>query len=316
LKAEIISSAKPFLKWAGGKGQLLNKFESFFPPGLYNGEIENYYEPFLGGGAVFFHIKSKGLPIKNFYLFDVNEELIRMYRVIQRDVSELIKLLKSYKKKYYSLSETKEREDFYKDVRDKLNKKKQKVSKKYSNDWKHRTAQLIFLNKTCYNGLFRVNKSGDFNVPFGNYKNPQICDEINLIRVNEALQGTEIEVRDFRKIVKGIKNHSFVYFDPPYLPLNKTSSFTAYSKFNFGLEEQKQLAELFVLLNKKYEIKLMLSNSDPDGNFFSKHYQDNNIFIRRVKANRMINCAAEKRCKISELVITNYNDFGKDFFKK
>jgi DNA adenine methylase len=137
-----------------------------------------------------------------------------------------------------------------------------------------------------------------------------------LIRVNEALQGTEIEVRDFRKIVKGIKNHSFVYFDPPYLPLNKTSSFTAYSKFNFGLEEQKQLAELFVLLNKKYEIKLMLSNSDPDGNFFSKHYQDNNIFIRRVKANRMINCAAEKRGKISELVITNYNDFGKDFFKK
>ncbi len=303
--------AKPFLKWAGGKGQLLNQFEKFFPAEIKTGEIENYYEPFLGGGAVFFYMKSKEFPVKNFYLYDINDELIRIYKVIQRDVSELIDRLKYYEKKYFSLAEKQDRKTFYLKVREKLNNEKNNISKKYSVSWIDRASQLIFLNRTCFNGLFRFNKSGDFNVPFGDYKNPKICDESNLCLVNKAFQNVKIKILDFRELTKQIKNYSFVYFDPPYMPLNKTSSFTSYSKFNFGIEEQKELAQIFKSLNEKHDIRLMLSNSDPKGNFFYRHYKGKNIKINKVEANRMINCIAERRGKISELVITNYDSYNR-----
>lgn len=299
--------AKPFLKWAGGKTQLINQFIQYFPEELKNGEIENYHEPFLGSGAVFFFV-AQNYPIRKAYLSDINEELILTFNVVKRDVLLLIEELKKLKRRYYSQPDEK-RESFFYTMRESYNKKKSTIDfNNYSSEWIHRAALTIFLNKTCYNGLFRLNKKGEFNVPFGFYKNPGILDKENLFLASEVLQIAEIYLTDFATINKNITHNFFIYFDPPYRPISKTASFTSYSKYDFKDKDQIRLARLFKGLSINGN-KLMLSNSDPKNenpsdDFFEKHYEE--FHIKRVSAVRMINCKGDKRGAINELIITNY----------
>jgi len=300
--------AKPFLKWAGGKTQLLNQFHNYFPKELKKGELENYYEPFLGSGAVFLFIAQK-YPIKKAYLSDINEELVLTFNVVKNDVHSLIKELKKLKLYYLSLSEDKREENYY-SIRESYNKEKPKIDfNNYSNSWIVRAAKMIFLNKTCFNGLFRLNRKGEFNVPFGRYKNPSIMDEANLFHVAGILEKAEIILTDFEKIKEYVTHNFFIYFDPPYRPISKTSNFTSYSKFEFNEDDQIRLANLYQELGVNGN-KLMLSNSDPKNedpsdDFFEKQYYPFNI--KRVKANRMINCKGDRRGAINELIITNYD---------
>ncbi len=305
---KLNSVAKPFLKWAGGKGQLLKAFQGFYPEELKTKQIKNYYEPFIGGGALFFDIAQR-YNIQSAFLYDINEELILTYRVIQQDVLNLIEYLNDYKKKYEKLDEEAQSAFYYK-TRENFNKSRTKINySKYSEEWILRAAQIIFMNKTCFNGLFRFNLKGEFNVPMGRYKSPKILDEQNLVKTSKLLEIAEIKKADFREVENDIVGNSFVYFDPPYRPISKTSSFTSYSKNKFEDTEQKKLAELFQRLNNK-GIKLMLSNSDPknnniEDNFFDDIYMKFHIF--RIPAKRMINSNAAKRNAINEIVVTNYS---------
>jgi len=299
--------AKPFLKWAGGKGQLLNTFQKFYPEELQSNKIKNYFEPFIGGGAVFFDIAQR-FEIESAYLYDVNEELILAYKVIQKDVFKLMDFLSIFQKKYDKL-DTENRTKLFYEIRQEFNTERFNIDyKKYSDNWIYRTAQIIFLNKTCFNGLFRFNLKGGFNTPVGRYKNPKILDEGNLQKVSELLQIAVVKNADFKLVKQDLKENSFVYFDPPYRPISKTSSFTAYSKNGFGDIQQTELANTFELLNSK-GAQLMLSNSDPKNtdpadNFFDDLYIKHHIY--RVAAKRMINSNAAKRAAINEIVVTNY----------
>lgn len=304
---QLVPSARPFLKWAGGKTQLLNEFSNRLPMELSKGKITKYVEPFVGGGAVFFHLNQQ-YSFEHCYICDINEELILSYRVIKRSVRNLISELRLLESDYISLNE-KQRELFYYEVRDAFNKKLPDINfKKYSLDWVKRAAQIIFLNHTCFNGLFRVNRNGEFNVPFGRYKNPDILNKENLEAVAKLLKSTQIIWDDFTQCRNFVDDHTFVYFDPPYRPLNQTSSFTSYSKMGFTDSDQIRLVELFKDLDKK-GAKIMLSNSDPknenpDDSFFDDLFSD--YYIERVPAKRMINCNGAGRGDINELIITNY----------
>jgi DNA adenine methylase len=299
--------ARPFLKWAGGKGQLLDIFQNYFPKALAEGTIENYYEPFLGGGAVFFKIIQE-FQIDSAWLYDNNRDLILTYLSVRDDVSGLIKELDQMEKIYNNLDEARQKEYFYR-IRNDFNSQLNELKyKNFSKAWSKRAAQIIFLNRTCFNGLFRFNSKGEFNVPHGRYKNPRISDAQNLEKVSKLLAGVSIRHADFREMAKDVKDRSFVYYDPPYRPLNRTSHFTAYSKENFGDAEQKELAKLFAFLDKK-KVLQMLSNSDPKNydpgdNFFDELY--NEFQIDRVPARRAINSNAAKRSAISEIIVTNY----------
>lgn len=299
--------AKPFLKWAGGKGQLLQKFRELYPQELKDKKIRNYYEPFTGSGAVFFDIAQQ-YEIENAYLYDINDELILTYKVIQQDTLKLIEHLYKYQKVYLKLTGEQRSEYFYKQ-RINYNRNRLTVDyTKYAESWIARAAQLIFLNKTCFNGLYRVNSKGEFNTPAGDYKNPTICDENNLQAVSKVLTIANIKKADFTQVKKDLKASSFVYFDPPYRPISKTASFTSYSKKQFGDEEQKLLADLFGFITNKGGLA-MLSNSDPKNNnpkddFFDKLYKEYNL--TRVPAKRVINSVASKRGSINEIVVTNY----------
>lgn len=299
--------AKPFLKWAGGKGQLLEKFQYLYPEKLKNKEIKYFYEPFLGSGAVFFDIAQK-YQIKSAFLYDINEELILTYRVIQKDVNKLIDFLYRYQTTYLKLEKAK-RQEFYYDQRTNYNLQRFNIDyNKYSENWFPRAAQLIFLNRTCFNGLYRVNSKGEFNSPVGDYDNPTICDEQNLLAVNKVLEIAEIKKADFKEILTDLRSNAFIYFDPPYRPISKTASFNAYSKQGFADNEQFQLAQLFKQLDSE-GLKVMLSNSDPknndpNDNFFDEMYNGFNII--RVAAKRMINSDPSKRGKINEIIVTNY----------
>jgi DNA adenine methylase len=300
--------AKPFLKWAGGKSQLIEQLKKKYPPELEEGLLTNYYEPFLGGGAIFFDI-IQNYPVNNAYLSDINEELILVYQVVQNDVSSLIDLLQNYQQHYLSL-DADERTAYFYEIRESYNQSRFHLNyKKRSDTWTARAAQMIFLNKTGYNGLFRLNQKGAFNVPFGQYKKPKIADAPNLLAVSKLLQRTDIRVADFGELKQRIAKDSFVYLDPPYRPISKTANFTTYSKITFDEHEQIRLAKTFRALHKK-GIRLMLSNSDPQNinpadNFFERHYAGFNIAT--VAAHRMINSVAQKRGRINELVITNYD---------
>ncbi len=304
--SEII--AKPFLKWAGGKSQLLEELEKLYPSELKEGIINRYFEPFIGSGAVFLEIAQR-YKVKSFYLVDKNEDLILTYMVIQRDVDTLIDFLSRYVKKYLELNDDDKREYFY-EIRSIYNLQRFNINyNRYSENWVPRAAQLIFLNKTCYNGLFRVNKKGDFNVPFGKYKRPHFFDGDNLRRISDILKNAEILINDFMALKKKITSRSFVYFDPPYRPISRTSSFTSYSKFDFDDSEQIRLAKFFKYLDTR-GAKVMLSNSDPkntnpDDTFFEDLYRG--FRITRVLAKRSINCNGDKRGHIYELVITNFS---------
>lgn len=299
--------AKPFLKWAGGKGQLLAKFQSLYPTELKENKIKSYFEPFLGSGAVFFDVIQK-YKIESAFLYDINDELILTYKVIQKDATKLIDFLNRLQVSYSKLDKV-QRHAFFYDQRAKYNLQRNKINyNKYSEKWFPRAAQLIFLNRTCFNGLYRVNSKGEFNSPVGDYKNPTICDEQNILAVNKVLEIAEIKKADFTELTNDIKDKSFVYFDPPYRPISKTSSFKAYSKQLFDDSEQIKLAELFKHLDTS-GAKLMLSNSDPknidpNDNFFDDIYIDFNI--QRISARRLINSNSAKRGTISEIIVTNY----------
>lgn len=301
-------SARPFLKWAGGKNQLIEAIANLLPFELKSGKIKKYAEPCIGGGALFFYLAQRYPSIDSFFISDINEELILAYKTIQKNVESLISLLAELEKKYHSLDRPKQKDFFYQQ-RDDFNKKLVRIDfNNLCENWIERTATIIFLNRTCFNGLFRVNSKGEFNVPFGNYKNPKICDPVNLRAVSELLQKAQIESGDFTASKEFVDENTFAYFDPPYRPISKTASFTSYSKFNFGEEEQKRLAEYFSFLSQK-GAKLMLSNSDPKNEDPEEHFFEylyHSFRIERVDAVRVINCHANKRGKIKELVIVNY----------
>lgn len=299
---------KPFLKWVGGKTQLLNELYKRLRLSLIQSdEIQRYVEPFVGGGAFFFFLKQK-FEIKESFLFDKNKELIISYKVVQNNVLELIDELNVLEKEFKKMSEEK-RKEFYYDIRGKYNKQKNNFDYNNFNDkWILRTAYMLFLNKTCFNGLYRVNQKGEFNVPFGRYKNPTICDTNNLLNANEALKNTEIICGDFEESERYIEENTLVYLDPPYRPLNNTSYFTSYNENRFDDYEQKRLANFFKRMDKKGAY-LILSNSDPknenkEDNFFEELYSG--YIIERVKAKRYVNCDASKRGNINELIIRNY----------
>jgi DNA adenine methylase len=300
--------AKPFLKWAGGKSQLLLQFEAHYPPQLAAGEIVTYIEPFLGGGATFLSIAQR-YPFQRAYLTDINPELILAYSVVQRDPLELIAQLEQHQQAYDASSEEARAGYFY-SVREQYNAQRAEIRfDHYSNAWVTRAARMIFLNKTCFNGLFRVNARGEFNVPFGRYKKPAICDPENLKRVSALLQKAELQIAPFTVCERWVTADTFVYFDPPYRPISPTSSFTSYSSDRFDDGDQMALAAFFAHLDKRYGAKLMLSNSDPapinpHDDFFERLYQG--FQIHRVWASRMINSHADKRGKITVLCITNY----------
>jgi DNA adenine methylase len=306
-QTKLVPAARPFLKWAGGKTQLLEVFRKRLPIELKGKKINKYVEPFIGGGAVFFYLNQR-FSFEQCYICDINEELILSYRVIQRSVKNLISELEILGSDYISRND-KEREEFYYEIRDAFNQNLPEINfKKYNTEWIERAAQIIFLNRTCFNGLFRVNRKGEFNVPFGRYKNPDILNEDNLKDVATLLKTTKILLGDFTKCRKFVDNHTFVYFDPPYRPLNQTSSFTSYSKNGFYDKDQVRLVEFFNELHPK-GAKIMLSNSDPknenhDDSFFDELFSE--FYIERVPAKRMINCNGSRRGNINELIITNY----------
>ena len=292
---------KPFLKWAGGKGQLLKEIEKYYP--FDNGVITKYAEPFVGGGAVLFDILSK-YDLDYIYISDINAELINTYVIVRDHIEELIKFLKKYQLEYVPL-ETEDRKSYYMTKRERFNDLKVNDNEAENIE---KAALMIFLNKTCFNGLYRVNKKGLFNVPMGAYKNPLICDEKNLRAVSEKLQNVKIVCGDYRKSAEFIDEHTFVYFDPPYRPLTETASFTAYTENLFNDEEQIELAEFVECMHKK-GAKIVVSNSDPknsntEDDFFDSIYSAHKI--KRVEATRMINCNSESRGKIKELLISNF----------
>lgn len=300
-------TAKPFLKWAGGKGQLLEQIDNFLPQELKERTITRYVEPFVGSGAVFLYLATS-YQINEFFILDINEELILAYKTIQKNVEKLISFLSDLQNKYLLLDEN-GRKEYYYNIRSQFNLQREKFDfKNYNQEWIERTAQLIFLNRTCFNGLFRVNSKGDFNVPMGKYKNPLICNSENLRAIAQILQKTQIHFGDFTDCDRWVNEKTFIYFDPPYRPISKTSDFTSYSKYNFNDSEQLRLRDFCHLLNDK-KAKFMLSNSDPkneDSNdhFFEIAYQ--NYRIERVKASRNINSNSQKRGKINEILILNY----------
>ena len=267
--------ARPFLKWAGGKTQLLSQISKRLPVEMKNGEISTYVEPFVGGGAVFFYL-SRNFSFDHSAIFDINEELILAYCVIKRSTKKLIHELELLESDYFSKN-SEDRELYYYQVRDAFNGKKPETDfQHYHAGWVPRAAQCIFLNRSGYNGLFRVNRKGEFNVPFGRYKSPRILNRDNLNGVSARLKKTTVILGDFTRCRKWVDNTSFVYLDPPYRPLNTTSSFTSYSKDSFSDPDQRRLAGLFRELDKK-GAKIMLSNSDPrnekpDDSFFDELY--------------------------------------------
>ncbi|MGM9937084.1 MAG: DNA adenine methylase [Candidatus Ornithomonoglobus sp.] len=294
-------TAKPFVKWAGGKGQLIKEIEKHYP---FDGEsITKYAEPFVGGGAVLFDILNK-YDLEEIYISDINKELINAYTVVRDNIDTLIELLSEMQDKFVPLDNDR-RKEYYYEQRELFNNLKINGDED-TNIMK--AALLIFLNKTCFNGLYRVNKKGQFNVPMGAYKNPLICDENNLRIVSGKLRNVRIVCGDYSKSAEFIDNKTFVYFDPPYRPLTSTASFTSYAEGDFDDNEQKRLAE-FVKAMGRAGAKTVVSNSDPknadkNDEFFDKIYSSLNIM--RVQAARMINSNSSSRGKISELLMANY----------
>ena len=292
--------AKPFIKWAGGKTQLLTQFENILPHNLEEAEHFTYIEPFVGGGAMLFHMLQKYTNIGRVIINDINPNLITAYRVIRYTPVRLITVLKMLQREFRQNSNEEARKEYFLRIR-----------KSYNEDTHNdvtNTAMFIFLNRTCFNGLYRVNSKGYFNVPFGKYTNPTICDEELLLEDSKILQNVEILCGDYTLIERYVDNNTFIYFDPPYRPLSTTSSFTSYSKENFDDTEQTRLAHFFARLSR-YGCKMMLSNSDccaqnPNDTFFENLY--GNFIIDKVHASRFVNAIPSKRGKLTEILVRNY----------
>jgi DNA adenine methylase len=289
-------SAAPFVKWAGGKGQILSEIRKVYPPGL--GEaITKYAEPFVGGGAVLFDVLSRYEP-EEVYISDVNRELIHTYTCVRDRADELIELLKALETQYLSAN-AEVRKAMYYDIRNRFN------ALKLSDSTETKiAAHLVFLNRTCFNGLYRVNSRGEYNVPQGSYKCPTICNEANLRAVSKVLQKVQIVCGDYKLARDFIDEHTFAYFDPPYRPLTD-NSFTAYSNDGFGDEQQKDLARFIDEIASKGAL-FAASNSDPkntdcNDEFFDVLYANHSI--NRLSAARAINSAATGRGRVSELLV-------------
>lgn len=294
--------AKPFLKWVGGKTQLLAQFEQLLPCKLRQMEKFTYVEPFVGGGAMLFYMLQNYPNISHAYINDINHKLITAYKTIKQNPKELIKLLQTLQEHYYSNNDENHRKEFFLEKREQYN--------NLCNDDIVQTSLMIFLNKTCFNGLYRVNSKGNFNVPFGRYVKPTICDSELIMKDSEALQKVTILCGNYSQVEAYAEKQSFVYIDPPYRPISKTSSFTSYTKENFDDEKQVQLSVFFSSLSEK-GCFLMESNADcvslnPDDRFLEDLYRQ--FYISRVYASRSINVDSSKRGKLSEIVIRNYSN--------
>lgn len=292
--------AKPFLKWAGGKGQLLTEIGKYYPFAEKK-HIKKYAEPFVGGGAVLFDVLNKHA-VDEVYISDINAELINTYITIRDNSDELISHLKTMESDYLAKDDD-ARKKTYLEARARFN----ALKRDGIHDVEAATL-MIFLNRTCFNGLYRVNKAGDYNVPMGAYKNPQICNEDNLLNVSKKLQNANIVCGDYKDSASFIDDKTFVYFDPPYRPLTKTANFTSYTEQLFDDNKQLELANFVQDLDNKGAL-IVISNSDPkntdeNDNFFDDAYSKQNI--RRVAANRMINRNSDARGKINELLIANF----------
>lgn len=291
--------AKPFLKWAGGKTQLINDIEKALPRYISRNNF-TYIEPFVGSGAVLFWMLNNFSNLEKAVINDINEDLINTYKTIASKPEELISILETFQNEYHELEGQDEaKKEYYYLKRTLYNKREEEQS--------GQAALFIFLNRTCFNGLYRVNRKNEFNVPIGSYKRPTICDKENILAVSNALQKVEILCGDFEQTLNYTGENSLFYFDPPYKPLSETSSFNSYAKDEFNDSEQIRLRDFcnkVDVLNHTW----ILSNSDVKGkdmneNFFDDLYSEFNI--QRVEARRSINANAEKRGSLKELLITN-----------
>lgn len=298
---KTFSEPKPFLKWAGGKTQLISSIESSLHPSILK-EKFTYLEPFVGSGAIMFWMINNFPNLEKAVINDINSDLINTYRTIAKSPNELISVLKDLQSDFHSLQDKEEEKKlYYYQNRELYNTR--------STDNTTQAALFIFLNRTCFNGLYRVNSKNLFNVPMGSYKAPTICDAQNILSVSNALQKVEILNGDYTATLNHATDNSFFYFDPPYKPLSNTSSFNSYAKDDFNDDEQIRLRDFCAKLETLGH-KWMLSNSDVKGKdvndtFFDDIYSD--FAISRVKASRRINANAEKRGELNELLITNYN---------
>ena len=295
------TEAKPFLKWAGGKGQLLSQLSEHLPERISK-EPFTYIEPFVGGGAMLFYMLQHFGNIKKAVINDVNEDLILTYRIIKDDVEALIANLDRLEKDYLAITDQNGRSQIFYEVRERYN---QRIGNSVE-----RASQLVFLNKTCFNGLYRVNRRGQFNVPFGKYANPTICNAKLLRADSQLLQSAQVEIcqGEYSQIIKHIDGLTFIYLDPPYRPLDATSSFTAYAKGDFNDDDQRALAAFCQQLSERgclwMESNADCSAKNPEDRFFEELYA--NYRIERVYASRFINANPEKRGKLTELLIKNY----------
>ena len=271
--------AQPFLKWAGGKSQLLAQFDEFFPD-----RIDRYFEPFVGGGAVFFHLKRR-FPRMVAHLRDCNHELINTYIAVRDFPDELMRRLDQHLRAFND-----DRKNYYLLVRSRHHLPEREIVE--------RAARMIFLNKTCFNGLWRVNSRGEFNVPIGSHKNPALYDRDNLLAANWALRDAHLAIQDFRDTLNETRKGDFAYIDPPYFPVSATASFTAYTKEDFGAAEQEELAALVADAARR-GVRLMLSNSDTP--FIRNLYRD--FDVRTVRARRAISRDGAKRGEVNEVVV-------------
>lgn len=294
------TEAKPFLKWAGGKGQLLNQLSEHLPARIHR-EPFTYIEPFVGGGAMLFFMLQHFGNIKRAIINDVNEDLILAYQTIKNDVEALICRLETVEKDYLKIDPNQRSNLFY-EIRERYN--------QHIGDNIERVSQLLFLNKTCFNGLYRVNKKGLFNVPFGKYANPTICNAEVLRADSQLLQSAKVEIcqGDYTQTLEHVDGLTFFYLDPPYRPLDTTSSFTAYAKGDFNDDDQRALADFCHQLSDRgclwMESNADCSAKNPEDTFFEDLYR--NYRIERVYASRFINANPSKRGKLTELLIKNY----------
>jgi DNA adenine methylase len=292
-------AAKPFLKWAGGKTQLIEQIKEQLPS-VVNKSNFTFVEPFAGSGAVLFWMLENFPNLKKAVINDINTDLTNSYLTIKNDVNSLIAILEKWEKEYHALAINKElkKEYYY---------KKRTLFNTRSSTQTTQSALFIFLNRTCFNGLYRVNRNNEFNVPIGSYKTPQICNHENLLAVSKVLQRVEILNGDYTETLPYATKNTFFYFDPPYKPLSETSNFNSYAKGEFDDNEQVRLKDFCDMLNKKNH-QWILSNSDVkvsdlNNNFFDDLYSSFNIL--RVNASRRINSNASKRGQLTELLISN-----------
>lgn len=299
---ETKTEAKPFLKWAGGKSQLVQQIRRIIESSDLH-KLNKYAEPFIGGGAMLFYVL-QNYPFREVFISDKNKNLVNTYLAVKNDVTEIIKILKDLQNKY-NPARTEERQIQFYEIRNLFN--RTSLNGSISSE---KAAWFIFLNKTCFNGLYRVNKQGHYNVPMGKYSFPKICDEENLTAVSDILQNVQIVYGDYALSDDFIDKNTLAYFDPPYRPISKTAAFTAYNEECFNDEEQQRLAN-FIKKQDEKGAKIILSNSDPKNanqgdNFFDDLYSE--FKIKRISAIRAINSKGKSRGKINELIITNIKE--------